>query len=1262
MIRGKGVSLNSVRNTARRFRADYRRILARMLMIALLAGCIVTVNPLQVSAASDDAVFIHTELPDEMLAGNVYPVAMVAQNTGTNNWTVAARYALAAATSNQFLWSQMKNGGFANSLVDARAYMEGSANVSSLWGATFNYSVTAPTTPGNYTLGATMFQDLGAAAFGQQYSKTIAVKNIVVDGLPKKLMANTSYRVTVSVINTSAATWTSTGNYKLTKLDSNFTWSNWSNGGSGDTANLSSSDSVAPGQGISFSFNIMTPATAGTYPFLAQVRVGSTGVGDTYTRSITVSSDSGIYSYEGESFITNKTGNKTTDSASGGSYAYSQGSGNTPMYKSPSAYTSYVAAPGEYNIWMRVNSTQTVPLRIQMYGGPSDGIYADFATTDINTWQWIGPLKVNFSSGYSNYQLTLWKLGGGSNDFVGIDQIYMVSADTENAYARKLQTDQGTMTYVIPQRTPNGINVNANSIIPVFYNVKGGNFDSVVQLVDKTANDNYATLRDSIDAGVMKIKIDYLGPSSGKTQFRFTNLSGSYDGKGSDTILKADGVGRIIFTHGGSEGVCPVLLDSDLMPGQSIVKNFNPDWLNVNGNYVVKVYQRNNPDILLGTFTVAPSNVGASTVITNNTGKTRMEAETRITNKTGTGSDSLASNGSYSYASGTAGNINISTGNQSYTYYVNTPGTYHAYARVRANNHASVIRLQMYGTDGSAPFYDAHPTGSDNGWQWIGPLRVTLDSSKSFNLAIWRLSGQANDSLQVDAVDFIKEDYGSTVPRPCRYMTVGADNSYDRLGSLQNRWKVIEVTQPPKATSLYVKLNDDKQMVANKETLNVTLGSNLAVTPGATINDWTIGGKRVFMTWYYPYRDRDIYANWQSQITSDLQSMASSGYNVVLLQLFPQWFTQNPDDPNQNTMAYTLTECRRLGIKVLPSIYYLNQSQWLTEMTGITFRSMNSHDRTVFADATDPKFSTALSAWFDWLYARYGDVYYTNADGKKPVMYFEEHGYGFPQGYPYCSREAPNNIESFRQFRDWLQTKYGTNTALNAAWGNGSNYPAFGTDDNFPNIMASEISNDVLNRTPGSYPVKWAEGGLPLADFDAYRSYSLKTRWLDTRGRILANHPNILFGGHTFGIYGLEDINGSYYNYTAQRSGVLADDLVQYCDFVETFYNTDKEVESAIDFWHAKNKDLITFIPENFSVAEIGGSSPMTTVDGARVDVPGLNGLMYMNTYPLYPVLKETVKKGGIPAVYAWNDYPLYDSNTADVRDIVSIFKANAIP
>lgn len=1228
-----------------------RTITVCLAAILAVSGILLSLSsrPAPVAAASLDAVATWVDVPDEMLAGHTYPVNIAMRNTGSTSWSEAASFRLASLSGNELAWSQWKNDGYASAINDARAFLVPNASIATEGSATFNFTVTAPVSSGTYAFGAQMVRD-GVAFFGDTVEKDVDVKQIVLDGLPKRLKAGAKYEVTMTANHTGGDPWTQAAGFKLAKLDSNFVWESWENGGTASSAELHPDDMVDAGAGVSFRFTIQAPSAAGTYLFSAKVQDGVGAGSELYTRSIEVQDGNGIHAYEAEQFLDGKSGTGDSDGASGGSFAYTAGAGNTSMWKGFSAYTDFVDTEGEYNLFMRVKSSSIIPLRLEMYGGGSvPSVYRDFTLTATDTWQWVGPLKVDMQAGYTDYLLAIWKMGGAAGQSAAVDQLIFVPVDIDNAYASKLQVDESAVSYLAVGSATNSIETEANAGFPLFYHISGS-ADNVLQAVNVKENSSYATRRDSTIPGNLRIGVTYLGqPASGYAKFRFTNMSADSMGRTSNTIMKADGYGRIAFNHG--HFFAQVLLDEDLHPGQSVEATFRSDWLdNGSGQYTVKIIQQTDAPVTLGSFTVLSTAVNDSAIISNHSLSSRLEAEALLATRTGEGTDSMASGGSYAYVSGNAGTINMSSNSYSHDSFGSVPGTYLLYAKVRATNHSAMVRMQLNGSDSSTPYYEAHIGGTGKEWETIGPLRVELKAGETYSLAFWRLGGAVHEELQVDYVDIHRYDVGPELPPWSPYPIVGANDSYVRHQAGSGEWHVIEVQQPPKQTELYVKLLDRRQMDTKAEPIQVNLGSNMTTTRGATVQDWTIDGKPVLMSWYYPGRETDIVPNWQAKVTQDLEDMRDIGYNVVLMQLFPQFmFPGSPVD-------YTLQEMRRLGMKALPSIYYINQTGLLSDKTGIPIRTTNG-----FVDPSDPQFSIALAQWYDDLYSEYGDVFYVNGDGKTPIMYGEEHGMGISQGSPYHSRRAPETLESMRIFRDWLANKYGTPSALNAAWGHGSSYPAFGPGDVFPQMLLDEIGLEVIHQTPKLYAAKWAEGSVALADFDAFRSYILKERWGDARVRILADHPDTLFGAYTFGVYGLEDINGSTYNYTAQRSGVLAEDLAEYMDFICAFYYTPGQVERGAEFWQNLDVDLVAFIREYGDVAEIYGNSPQMLIDGSYSDIPGLYGRVYANTYSVYPALRAAVKAGAVPGVYAWNDYLLWNSHTANIREDVALFAENVI-
>jgi len=80
---------------------------------------------------------------------------------------------------------------------------------------------------------------------------------------PATVVAGQSYSVSVSMQNTGTSTWTPGGNYHLGSQDpqDNTIWT------STNRVYLGATDSIAPGQSKTFTFNVTAPAVAGTYNF-----------------------------------------------------------------------------------------------------------------------------------------------------------------------------------------------------------------------------------------------------------------------------------------------------------------------------------------------------------------------------------------------------------------------------------------------------------------------------------------------------------------------------------------------------------------------------------------------------------------------------------------------------------------------------------------------------------------------------------------------------------------------------------------------------------------------------------------------------------------------------------------------------------------------------------------------------------------------------------------------------------------------------------
>ncbi|WP_426116093.1 NBR1-Ig-like domain-containing protein, partial [Massilia sp. PWRC2] len=203
----------------------------------------------------NDASFGTQSVPTTMTAGATYTVTLSMFNSGTKTWSPALSYALGSRNpTDNVTWG----GG--------RVGLAGFINPGQ--SATFTFNVTAPSSPGSYNFQWGMVQD-GVEWFG--VLSTNVVVNVVaparVNGasivgmsVTGQMTAGLSYPATIVMQNTGNTTWTSAALYSLgaPQVGGVQYW----NGG-----RVPLPGSIAPGQQVSFSFNVTAPANAGTYPF-----------------------------------------------------------------------------------------------------------------------------------------------------------------------------------------------------------------------------------------------------------------------------------------------------------------------------------------------------------------------------------------------------------------------------------------------------------------------------------------------------------------------------------------------------------------------------------------------------------------------------------------------------------------------------------------------------------------------------------------------------------------------------------------------------------------------------------------------------------------------------------------------------------------------------------------------------------------------------------------------------------------------------------
>ena len=111
-----------------------------LLLLTLAAGA---------AAGQNNAIFVSQNVPAVMIPGQVYPVSVTMQNTGTTTWTRNTFHRLGTQNpQDNNLWTG-----------SARVLMPVGASVAPGASHTFTFNVTAPATAGTYNFQWRMVQD-----------------------------------------------------------------------------------------------------------------------------------------------------------------------------------------------------------------------------------------------------------------------------------------------------------------------------------------------------------------------------------------------------------------------------------------------------------------------------------------------------------------------------------------------------------------------------------------------------------------------------------------------------------------------------------------------------------------------------------------------------------------------------------------------------------------------------------------------------------------------------------------------------------------------------------------------------------------------------------------------------------------------------------------------------------------------------------------------------------------------------------------------
>lgn len=208
------------------------------------------------SAVGDRAEIVSADAPEAMEMGQSYGVTVKIKNTGTNTWTRAQGYALAARYRN---WSIQR--------VD----LENAEKIAPGGTATFKFRVTAPQQAGSHDFQWQMQHD------EHFFGPPTPAHRVVVEGgsnrvkfisqvVPSVMNIGAEYTVMVQFKNLGKTTWSAGNGYMLMSQNppNNRSWGT-------DRVKFDANQTVPPGEVATIRFKITAPLRAGEYDFQWQL-------------------------------------------------------------------------------------------------------------------------------------------------------------------------------------------------------------------------------------------------------------------------------------------------------------------------------------------------------------------------------------------------------------------------------------------------------------------------------------------------------------------------------------------------------------------------------------------------------------------------------------------------------------------------------------------------------------------------------------------------------------------------------------------------------------------------------------------------------------------------------------------------------------------------------------------------------------------------------------------------------------------------------
>src|SRR3990170_34696 len=245
--------------SALRIRGSAVRLAAASLLAGAALG-ITTHGPIAASAqAANDAELVSQSVPLALQPNERAVVAITMSNTGPTTWTAADGYKLGTQNpQDNILWT----GG-------TRIYLPDGVSVAPGETYTFEFPITAPSTPGYYNFRWRMVHE-GVEWFGD-YTPNVAIAVeapattnaalFIAQSVPDSMAPGQSATVSITMLNVGTTTWTTAEGYRLGTESprDNTLWTG--------STRVELPVTVHPWEEATFAFSITAPSAAGDYDF-----------------------------------------------------------------------------------------------------------------------------------------------------------------------------------------------------------------------------------------------------------------------------------------------------------------------------------------------------------------------------------------------------------------------------------------------------------------------------------------------------------------------------------------------------------------------------------------------------------------------------------------------------------------------------------------------------------------------------------------------------------------------------------------------------------------------------------------------------------------------------------------------------------------------------------------------------------------------------------------------------------------------------------